>query len=164
MAGNNLEPTRKLSQIVDLIASEMQTDACSLYLMRGTQSLELTATMGLNTEAINQVRLHLGEGLVGHVAATAQPLILSNMMTHPKFKHIPGLHEDALISFLGVPILRNQNINGVLTVQTVDKRTYRHEEVETLQTVAMVLAEVLVANAILSPRNSHPRRSFPRNT
>ncbi|HUJ03775.1 MAG TPA: phosphoenolpyruvate--protein phosphotransferase, partial [Rhizomicrobium sp.] len=119
-----------------------------IYLRRAGNALELFATEGLNRAAVHRTRLKAGEGLVGLVAETADPVNLSDAFTHPRFAYRPETGEDPYRSFLGVPIVRGGQVYGVLTVQNRAARQYDEEEVEALQTVSMVLAEVVAHGAL----------------
>jgi phosphotransferase system enzyme I (PtsP) len=89
-----------------------------------------------------------GEGLVGLAGETAEPVNLSDAPAHPRFSYRPETGEDPYRSFLGVPIVRGGQVYGVLTVQNRAPRLYDEEEVEALQTVAMVLAEVVAQGGL----------------
>ncbi len=91
-----------------------------------------------------------GEGLVGLIAATAEPLALSDAQHHPAFSYRPETGEEVYTSFLGVPILRGGNTLGVLVVQNKARRTYSEEEMEALQTTAMLLAEMIASGELQS--------------
>ena len=136
---------KRLDNISVVIAANMVAEVCSVYLVRPDNLLELFATEGLNPAAVHKTFLHTGEGLVGLIAAEAEILSLSDAHSHPAFAYRPETGEDAFSSFLGVPILRLGRTLGVLVVQNRTKRTYNEEEVEVLQTTAMVLAEMIVA-------------------
>jgi len=146
----------KLDHVVDLIAEAMKSEVCSIYLLR-ENSLELFATHGLRKEAVHVTRLQLGQGLVGTIAADGRILNLAEASTHPAFAYRPETGEESFHSFAGVPIIRRENAIGVLAVQHADARRYDEVEIEALQTVAMVLAE-LIAGARLSD-GSNRRRS-----
>jgi phosphotransferase system enzyme I (PtsP) len=133
----------KLDRLVAVIAANMVAEVCSIYLRRAGNSLELFATEGLNRSAVHRTRMRSGEGLVGVVADTAEPINLSEAPSHPRFSYRPETGEDPYRSFLGVPVLRGGQVFGVLTVQNRTARLYDEEEVEALQTVAMVLAEIV---------------------
>ena len=133
----------RLDRLVALIAANMVAEVCSIYLRRAGKALELFATEGLNRSAVHRTRMKEGEGLVGLVAETAEPVNLSDAPGHPRFAYRPETGEDPFRSFLGVPIVRGGQVYGVLTVQNRAARQYDEEEVEALQTVAMVLAEVV---------------------
>lgn len=140
----------RLDKIVVLIAANMVAEVCSVYVLRVDGALELYATQGLNREAVHLTVMRAGEGLVGLVAQTAEPLNLSDAQEHPAFSFKPETGEEIFHSFLGVPILRSGNTLGVLVVQNRAHRKYEEDEVEALQTTSMVLAE-MIASGELSP-------------
>src|SRR6516165_1996493 len=154
----------RLDKIVVLIAANMVAEVCSVYVLRVDNTLELYATEGLNREAVHHTVLSAHEGLVGLVASEATPLNLSDAQSHPAFSFRPETGEEIYHSFLGVPILRAGNTLGVLVVQNRAKRTYVEEEVEALQTTAMVLAEMIASGelASLAQPGAEPDRMLER--
>ncbi|MGB3271403.1 MAG: phosphoenolpyruvate--protein phosphotransferase [Xanthobacteraceae bacterium] len=138
----------RLDKVVVLIAANMVAEVCSCYVLRVDNTLELYATEGLNPEAVHNTVLRMDEGLVGLVASEATPLNLSDAHSHPAFSFRPETGEEIYNSFLGVPILRAGNTLGVLVVQNRAHRTYVEEEVEALQTTAMVLAEMIASGEL----------------
>ena len=140
----------RLNKLVTVIATNMVAEVCSIYLRRAGKSLELFATEGLNRSAVHNTRLKEGEGLVGLVAETAEPVNLSDAPSDPRFSYRPETGEDPYRSFLGVPIVRGGQVFGVLTVQNRAAVLYAEEEVEALQTVSMVLAEVVAQGGLFN--------------
>ncbi len=140
----------RLDKVVVIIASNIVAEVCSLYLRRRDGSLELVATEGLNAVAVHNTHLKPGEGLVGLVAEQAEPRQFADAQHHPAFSFRPETGEEAYHSFVGVPILRGGHTIGVLTVQNRTMRQYSDEEVEALQTTAMVIAETLASGGIVS--------------
>ncbi|MCZ8106891.1 MAG: phosphoenolpyruvate--protein phosphotransferase [Burkholderiales bacterium] len=138
----------RLDKIVVLIASNMVAEVCSFYVLRADGTLELYATEGLNRDAVHLTTMRAGEGLVGLIAQQAQPLNLPNAQSHPAFSYKPETGEEIYQSFLGVPVLRGGNTLGVLVTQNRAHRLYSEEEVEALQTTAMVLAEMLASGEL----------------
>jgi phosphotransferase system enzyme I (PtsP) len=138
----------RLDKIVVLIAANMVAEVCSTYVLRHDGTLELYATEGLNREAVHQTVMRADEGLVGLVASEASALNLSDAQSHPAFSYRPETGEEIYHSFLGVPILRAGNTLGVLVVQNRAHRTYVEEEVEALQTTAMVMAEMIASGEL----------------
>ena len=147
----------KLNQVVGIIGEAMGSEVCSIYLLRDGL-LELFATRGLKQEAVHVTRMALGEGLVGTIARDVATLNLDEATSHPDFAYKPETGEELFHSFAGVPIVRREDAVGVLCVQHTDPRRYDEVEIEALQTVAMVLSE-LIANAGLvdDTRNSATR-------
>ncbi|HWH17473.1 MAG TPA: putative PEP-binding protein, partial [Allosphingosinicella sp.] len=142
----------KLNRVVKIIAEAMASEVCSIYLLRDGL-LELFATVGLNQSAVHVTKLALGEGLVGTIAEQVEVLNLDEATRHPEFAYRPETGEELFHSFAGVPIVRNERAVGVLCVQHADPRPYDDVEIETLQTVAMVLSE-LIAGAKLVDKTS----------
>ncbi|MBP6031711.1 MAG: phosphoenolpyruvate--protein phosphotransferase [Sphingobium sp.] len=138
----------KLNKVVEIIGEALSSEVCSIYLLR-EGVMELFATRGLKQEAVHVTRLAPGEGLVGTIAKNVETLNLDEAAAHPDFAYRPETGEDLFHSFAGVPIVRRENAVGVLCVQHVDPRRYEEVEIEALQTVAMVLSE-LIANAGLA--------------
>ena len=131
----------RLNNIVRMVATLMVAEVCSIYLNRRDGSLELFATEGLKLEAVHNTHLKRGEGLVGLIAERAMPVNVTDAQSHPAYSFRPETGEEVYHSFLGVPTIRTGKILGVLTIQNRTNRHYTEEEVEALQTTAMVLAE-----------------------
>jgi len=140
-----MESQARLDRIVAEIADNMGAEVCSLYVLRSDEVLELYATKGLKSQSVHLVSLRLGQGLVGTIAASARPLNLEKAQKHPAFAYLPETGEEIYSSFLGVPVLRSGRTLGVLVVQNRGSRAYSEMEVELLETVAMVLAEMIAA-------------------
>jgi phosphotransferase system enzyme I (PtsP) len=155
----------KLNTVVEMIGEALSSEVCSIYLLR-EGVLELFATRGLKQEAVHVTRLAPGEGLVGTIAEEcryAEPG--DEAAAHPDFSYRPETGEELFHSFAGVPIVRRERAVGVLCVQHLDPRRYDEVEIEALQTVAMVLSE-LIANADLVDEepNGHPHPAPARRS
>ncbi|MCY3983691.1 MAG: phosphoenolpyruvate--protein phosphotransferase [Roseovarius sp.] len=152
----------RLNRITQLIALEMISEVCSIYLFLDDDTLELCASEGLNPEAVHKTRLKLSEGLVGRVARTSQVINTNDAFGTRGFQYKPETGEDPFKSFLGVPIQRLGETLGVLTVQSKDARIYTEREVQDIQIVAMVIAEMtelgafVTDNAAMSARHQQP--------
>ncbi|HJQ18288.1 MAG TPA: phosphoenolpyruvate--protein phosphotransferase [Allosphingosinicella sp.] len=140
----------KLNRVVKIIAEALRSEVCSIYLLRDGV-LELFATLGLQQSAVHVTKLALGEGLVGTIAEQVAVLNLAEATRHPEFAYRPETGEDLFHSFAGVPIVRNERAVGVLCVQHVDPRAYDEVEIEALQTVAMVLSELIAGAGLVDP-------------
>lgn len=138
----------RLMQVVRLIAGTMVADVCSIYRRTSDQRLELIATEGLREDAIHRTFMALDEGLVGQIAQTAQPVSIQDAPRHPNFSYRPETGEDPYHAFLGVPILKGGRVIGVLTVQNRTERLYQDDEIDSLQTIAMVLAEIVPSDEV----------------
>ncbi len=152
----------RLDRIVSLIASSMHTEVCSIYLFRDEETLELCATEGLNSDAVHQTRMRIGEGLVGRVARRARPVNTADAPSTRGFRYMPETGEEVFSSFLGVPVQRLGETLGVVVVQSKTAREYTADEVYALEVVAMVIAEMTELGAFvgegaaLSARHKQP--------
>jgi phosphotransferase system enzyme I (PtsP) len=150
MMAGDASAQNRLDQIVSIIAADMVAEVCSVYLLRAGEVLELFAATGLKPEAVHLTRLQLGEGLIGTIAAQARGIADADVQNHPAFVFRPETGEEIYHSMLGVPVLRGGRVLGVLAVQNRTRRQYTVEEIETLETVAMVLAELLAGGELIS--------------
>ena len=139
----------RLDRVVEIIASSMQTEVCSIYLFRDKETLELCATEGLNPESVHQTRLRLGEGLVGRTAKAAKVVNTADAPSERGFRYMPETGEEIYPSFCGVPIQRLGDNLGVLVVQSREARTFSEDEVYALEVVAMVIAEMTELGAFV---------------
>ena len=138
----------RLDMVVRIIAQSMVAEVCSLYMRQGDGHMELFATQGLSPDAVHLTRMKPGEGLVGDIMRLGRPLNLSDAPAHPAFSYRPETGEDPFHAFMGVPLLRGGRAIGVLVVQNRTERVYSEDEVEDLQIIAMVLAEMVVGGEI----------------
>ena len=138
----------KLNRVVQIIGESLGTEVCSIYLLRDGV-LELFATRGLKQEAVHVTKMGLGEGLVGTIAEDVETLNLDEATSHPDFAYKPETGEELFHSFAGVPIVRREQAVGVLAVQHREQRKFDDVEIEALQTVAMVLAELIAGAGLI---------------
>src|SRR6202789_540014 len=140
----------KLDMVARIIAVSMVAEVCSLYLARKSGEMELFSTEGLDPAAVHVTRMKPGEGLGGESMRQGRPLNLSDAPSHPTFSYRPETGEDPFHAFLGVPLLRGGRTIGVLVVQNRTERTYGDDEVEDLQIIAMVLAEMVAGGQLVA--------------
>ena len=155
MAGEGAAQER-LDRVTEIIAADMVAEVCSVYVRLPGEVLELFATRGLNPGAVHKTRLKFGEGLIGEIAAQARSLSLADAQEHPNFAYRPETGEEIYHSLMGVPILRGGRVTGVVAVQNRTRRQYTEEEIETLQTVAMVLAELVAGGELFEAGDMVP--------
>jgi phosphotransferase system enzyme I (PtsP) len=135
---------QRLQDVVALISAHFQSEVCSLYRTDGASgSLVLKATKGLRPEAVGRTTLRPGEGLVGTVAESRQPLSLEDAQADARFAFRPETGEEIYQSFLGVPLIRASDLLGILVLQHRERRRYHADEIEDCETVAQFLSEML---------------------
>ena len=150
------KPANTLINVVELIAARFSTDVCSIYLLEPDRSnLVLAASVGLRPECVGTLRMPLHEGLTGLVAELVQPVAVSEVASHPRFKFFKESGESEYHSFLGVPLVDRGILQGVLIIQTKDVREFRSDEVQMLQEagseIAPVVCEARTLDRFLAP-------------
>jgi len=151
----------KLDAVARIIGEALDSEVCSIYLLR-EGLLELYATRGLDQAAVHVTKMALGEGLVGTIAKNVETLNLDEAASHPDFAYRPETGEDEFHSFAGVPIIRREQAVGVLAIQHAEPRKYDDVEIEALQTVAMVLSELIANAGLIDQRGDGAQR--PQST
>ena len=150
-----------LGIIVSRVRATMGTEVCSVYIRdKSGDHYVFRATEGLNAEQIGKASLPAGAGLVGLVAAREEPVNLENAAEHPSFRPLPGIGEEPYHAFLGVPIIHQREVLGVLVVQQSDRRRFDESEEAFLVTMSAQLAGV-IAHAMVTggvPDQSSPDR------
>jgi len=133
-----------LRVVVARIREAMNTEVCSVYLLdNDAKRYVLMATEGLKQEAVGRVSLESSQGLVGLVGARAEPINIDDAPSHPKFHFLVETGEDPFNSFLGVPIIHNKRLMGVLVVQQRSARQFDEGEEAFLVTMSAQLAGVI---------------------
>ena len=143
--------------IVSRIRSNMNSRVCSIYLRDDSSHYVLRATEGLNKSAIGKASMNLDEGLVGYVAKRVEPINIAIAENHPHYKYLPETGEDRVTSFLGVPIIHQREVLGILTVQRDQKSRFDESEEAFLVTISAQLSGTIAhaaATGVLSKMHS----------
>ncbi len=129
--------------VVDRIRDAMGVKVCSLYLRDEAGNYVLRATQGLNQTAVGIVSMTPSEGLVGYVAKRGEPINLENAEAHSRYLYFPETGEEHFGSFLGVPIIHQKVVLGVLAVQQKDRRRFDEEDEAFLLTLSAQLSGII---------------------
>lgn len=146
-----------LTTIVRRIRESMGTEVCSVYMRDAkTHRYVFQATEGLNEELIGNFSFAEGEGLVGMVAEREEPVNLEDAAQHPNFKYVEGVGEDRYHSFLGVPIVHQRQVLGVLVVQQAHQRRFDESDEAFLITMSAQLASIVAVTRAASSQRGGP--------
>jgi phosphotransferase system enzyme I (PtsP) len=139
-----------LQKIVEMIATHMNADVCSIYLYsEETEELVLKATRGLRADSVGKVRLKLGEGLTGKALLEYRPVCEGDARSHPGFRLFTGIGEEGFSSFLAVPIMRGQTRIGAMTLQSVRKNYFTPEHITVFRAISSQLANTIEMTKLL---------------
>ncbi|MDQ3937835.1 MAG: GAF domain-containing protein [Chloroflexota bacterium] len=135
--------------IVDRATAAADAEVCSLYLLdRDGTGVTLAATEGLDPESIGVARLPLGVGITGRVAQSRKPITSLNVHRDPRFHYIRGVDQPRYTSMCSVPLIWNDQVVGVLNVQTIRRRQFSRADVGFLETLAALLAGIVERNRL----------------
>lgn len=130
-----------MNALVQQTRSAMQVDCCSVYLSEPQRRrYRLAASDGLAQSAVGRVVLPFEQGLVGLVGRREELINLADAPIHPSFKYLPEVGEEEFNSFLGVPIMHQRQVLGVLVVQQRASRQFNEVDESFLVTLAAQLA------------------------
>jgi len=159
-----------LQSVLDITVSRvleaMSTEVCSIYLREPTlDRMVFMATEGLNKDFVGKISMAPEEGLVGQIVSREEAINLEDAAAHPKFFHMPGIGEESFSSFLGVPIIHQRKMLGVLIIQQVQRRRFDEDDEAFLVTVSAQLAGVIAhaqaTGAIsIGPNNERPKSAL----
>ena len=117
-----------LGIIVARVCLILGTEVCSVYVFdKVTGDLRLIENEGFRRSAIGKVSLAPGEGVVGLVAERGEPLNIENATEHPRYRHFSEIGEEPFSAFLGVPVIHNRRVLGVITIQQREDRRFRED-------------------------------------
>lgn len=159
-----------LDAVTRLISEKMRVEVCSIYL-REDDRLRLAAGHGLNRGALAEVTLGSGEGLTGAVHASGELLNIAHPERDPRYKYFPGLGEEKLASFMGIPIPPGKpRGDGVLILQGTEAVPFGSTVEDLAYTLAAQLGTLLESRLNLSapargaasaPQPAAPREAPP---
>lgn len=133
-----------LELIVNKVCDALAVEVCSIFLADYDDSqFVLMATKGLNSRSIGQLRVGFNEGLVGLVGQREEPIHLSSAQQHPAFHYDKELLEDEFLAYLGVPIIHQRKVLGVLSIQQKAARQFELDEETFLLTLAAQISSAL---------------------
>ncbi|HYF97951.1 MAG TPA: phosphoenolpyruvate--protein phosphotransferase, partial [Coxiellaceae bacterium] len=133
-----------LHLIVTELKEALTVDACTLYLIdEESGEYVLMAASGVNPELVGNLRIKFGQGLVGLVAEREALINLDQAESHAHFYEHPLLNETGLSAYLGVPIIEQAELVGVLAVQRKTAAFFSEEEEAFLVTLSVQLAREL---------------------
>ena len=150
-----------LRRAAEMVARYLGADVCSIYLHdEPTGELYLAATTGLNPEAVGNVRLRIGEGIVGHCVESLKPVCEGRALLNPHFKYFEGVDEERFKSFMVVPIHRGAVKIGAIVVQHERPDIFEETEILALRAASSQLASS-IENARLLMEMNRGKRTLP---
>ncbi|HET9013961.1 MAG TPA: GAF domain-containing protein [Thermomicrobiaceae bacterium] len=156
-----LDLATMLGTVVAVVRDTTFADSCSIFLFEPeSATLTLRATVGLNEEAVGQVRLPLGTGITGRAAADRRLLAIPDARVHPAYVDYPLIGDRPYTSQVSVPLaLRSPDrLVGVLNILTIERREFEPDELTFLETAAGEIAIAIENARLYSETDAQLRR------
>lgn len=148
----HMELEELLNTLLERLRAVLEVDTAAVLLLdRSRRYLVATAARGIDEEVQQGVRIPLGLGFAGRIAAEKRPVILDEVTSGNV--HNPLLLRRGIRSLLGVPLLTAGRVLGVLHIGTLTPRTFTDDDTSLLQVVADRVALATAA------RISHAERT-----
>ena len=142
-----------LSRIVALVSAVVSCDSCFLYTLEADK-LVLRASLNPHSDAVDQLRIAVGQGVTGWVAEHREPVAISEKASEdPRFSPFVSLPEDSFEAMLCVPVICANRVVGVLNLQHREPYTHTAMERRLLTTIG-ILVGAEIARARLETENS----------
>lgn len=139
-----------LGIMVQRVSESIQTEACSVYLAdKRKKHYKLAASIGFSEGIDGKVTIGFSEGLVGLVGEREEPINLSHASQHKRYRYFPETGEEKYHAFLGVPLIHQRKLVGIVVVQQREPRRFDEDEVSFLVTVSAQLSSI-ITNAHIS--------------
>ena len=154
IASSDQDIETTLQEMVSLIMKITHSDACLVYLIdHATNEVVLRASQLPHDAEIGNVRLKMGEGITGWVAAHNSVVALPrNASADTRFKPFSSLQEDTYQAFLSVPLVDTGEIIGVINVQHKEPHQHSSDEVALVTFIGEQMGGV-IARARLAERS-----------
>lgn len=128
-----------LAQIVEFAVLLVKCDSCFIYVLEDDE-LILSASKNPHPEAVNRLKLKLGQGITGWVAKHRQPVaVAKNAADDPRFQIFNELPEDRFEALLSVPVLSRGQLVGVINLQNRTPYEYNEREIRLLSMIGFLV-------------------------
>jgi signal transduction protein with GAF and PtsI domain len=128
-----------LARVVEFASALVKCDSCLIYVLEG-DDLVLRASKNPHPESVDRLRLHVGQGITGWVAAHREPVAISEKAAQdPRFQFFHELPEDSYDAFLSVPIMCRGGVVGVINLQHRQPHIYRKREIRIISTIGFLV-------------------------
>src|SRR5712671_1844380 len=148
----SLDLKEVLNLVMDTLDSLIPYDAAGIYLVKCSRPVSewedgADETCVFHTEAVRgydiadlqELRLKMGEGLIGHVAIRGKPFIAPDVSKEPRYINARARTRSELIA----PIISNEEVIGVFDLESDELNAYSNDDIEILMLLASQVAIII---------------------
>src|SRR6202044_768252 len=128
-----------LTRVVEFATVLVKCDSCLIYVLEG-EELVLRASKNPHPDAVDRLKLRVGQGITGWVAEHKEPVAVAEKAAlDPRFQLFHELPEDRYEAFLSVPLMCRGRVVGVINLQHREPHVYRRREIRLISTVGFLV-------------------------
>ena len=128
-----------LDLVVKFVTTVVKCDSCMVYVLEG-EDLVLRASKNSHSEAVDRLKMKVGQGITGWVAQHLEPVALGECAySDARFKLFNELPEDRFEAFLSVPIVSGGRVVGVINVQNRTRHQFKEREIKLIATIGFLV-------------------------
>jgi len=128
-----------LGQVVKFVTTVVPCDSCMVYVLEG-EELVLRASKNPRSEAVDRLKMKVGQGITGWVAQHLEPVALGECAySDARFKLFNELPEDRFEAFLSIPIVSGGHVVGVINVQNRARHQFKEREIKLIATIGFLV-------------------------
>ncbi|MDQ3936755.1 MAG: SpoIIE family protein phosphatase [Actinomycetota bacterium] len=157
VALSHLKLDELLDELLNRVSEMLDVDFAAIVLADEHETLEVGAARGLPAD-LEGLRLRIGEGFVGRVAQARRPIVLEQVRDSDV---IPPLRGSGIKSLIGVPLIVEGRVTGVMPLGSRTRRAFTPEEVRLTQLAADRMA-IAIEHARLYEREHRIAETLQR--
>jgi phosphoserine phosphatase RsbU/P len=148
----SLDLDEVLNLVMDTLDSLIPYDAAGIYLVKCSRPMTVweggpdetcvfhtQAVRGYDIADLQELRLKMGEGLIGHVALSGKPFVSPDVRKEPRYINARARTRSEMVA----PIISNEEVIGVFDLESDDLNAYSNDDVEVLLLLASQVAIII---------------------
>jgi GAF domain-containing protein/two-component sensor histidine kinase len=133
---SSLKPREVLDTLMEMVGRQLMVNTVALWTTGEDGVLIPAAMAGIPADVAATLRVPVGQGLTGRVAADSRPLVVVDVEADGSSLYPAFNRSNQYTSFMGVPVVYQEHTIGVLSVMTVHRRRFTDDEVQLLAGLA----------------------------
>jgi len=128
-----------LARVLDFVIALVKCDSCFIYTLENDE-LVLRASKNPHEDAVDRLKLRVGQGITGWVAEHREPVAISrDAYRDPRFQLFNELPEDRYEAFLSVPLLCRGRAVGAINLQHRQRHVYSTRQIQLISTIGFLV-------------------------
>ncbi|MEP6706474.1 MAG: GAF domain-containing SpoIIE family protein phosphatase [Pyrinomonadaceae bacterium] len=146
----SLDLPEVLNLVMDTLDSLIPYDAAGIYILKHAQKVSdlgpddacvfrTEAVRGYDLDELTELQLKMGEGIIGHVALNAEPVISPDVRNDPRYINARERTRSEMVA----PIISNDEVIGVFDLESDQYNAYSEDDLQVLMMLASQVAIII---------------------